>query len=247
MSNVAYGGGDEVYSLYLITLAFYVLSYDLQRLANLLIFQRQAAPNTFSPVWKDGAARYGRLALKVLFVVVFIGIYGFKTKHEGGYQFPDRPGLAGAAGLYNVSVFRVNNDTLAFSKTDPVRWRDVVFEPWATLSIRSNRAVVLDSNNVERPLTAGTDRTYELEGAAGRHYYSYTTDTANHLLLLRNKNPHYKDETLVLHYSGPDRGRIVLSGFDQDKDSIYVVLDKVDKKYLLEEAAHAGRQKALKL
>ncbi|HVW60638.1 MAG TPA: hypothetical protein VHC48_11395 [Puia sp.] len=247
MSNIAYGGGDEVYSLYLIILALYVLSYDLQRLANLLIFQRQAAPGTFKPFFGSLAQRYGRVALKTLFVFVFVLLYGFKTGHEGGYQFPVTHGLPGVTGIYNVSLFRIDKDTLAYSKRDPVRWQDVVFEKWATLSIRSNRTVILDSNNVERPLLNDADRTYESEGAAGRQYYSYNTDTVNHLLILKNKNPHYKEETMILHYDRPSDGHIILSGFDQDKDSIYVVLDRVDKRYLLEEAARKGRLGGLKL
>lgn len=247
ISNVAYGGGDVVYSLYLITLALYVMSYDLQRLTNLLIFQRQAMPNTFKPVFGSEGKRYGRIALKTLFVFVFVLLYGFKTGHEGGYQFPVTHGLPGTAGIYNVSLFRIGKDTLAYSKKDPVRWQDVVFEKWATLSIRSNRSVVLDSNNVERPLLDDADRTYESEGTAGRQYYAYITDTVNHLLILKNKNPHYKNETMILHYDHPSDGHIILSGFDQDKDSIYVVLDRVDKKYLLEEAARKGRTGGLKL
>ncbi|MBN9384549.1 MAG: DoxX family protein [Chitinophagaceae bacterium] len=247
MSNVAYGGGDKVYSLYLISLALYVLSYDLGRLTNLLIFQRQAAPNTFKPVFAGKARRYGRIVLKTLFVFVFVLLYGFKTGHEGGYQFPVTHGLPGAAGVYNVAFFRINKDTLAYSKTDSLRWQDVVFEKWATLSIRSGRVVVLDSNNVERPLSNDVERTYELEGSAGRHYYNYVVDTVNHLLVLRNKNPHYKGETMILSYNRSSDRRIILSGFDQDKDSIYVVLDRVDKKYLLEEAARKGRQGTLKL
>lgn len=144
-------------------------------------------------------------------------------------------------------MFRVNKDTLAYSKTDSARWQDVVFEKWATLSIRSNRSVVPDFNNVERPLLKDAEKTYELEGSAGRHYYNYVVDTVNHLLVLNNKNPHYKGETMILSYDRPSDSRIILSGFDQDKDSIYVVLDRVDKKYLLEEAARKGRQGALKL
>ena len=49
------------------------------------------------------------------------------------YQFPSTRGLTDAAGIYNVTQFRINKDTLAYSKTDPVRWQDVVFEKWATL------------------------------------------------------------------------------------------------------------------
>jgi hypothetical protein len=256
MSNLAYGGGDTVYSLYLLSLALFVLSYDAQRLANLLIFQRPAAANRFHPVFRVKGQRYARLALKTAFVFFFVGLYGFETRSgsvKDPYQIPTSRGLPGTAGIYNVSEFIVGKDTLAYSKTDPVRWQDVVFEKWATLSIRSNRPVVLDSSNVEQPELAGDDRDNELEGSAGRHYYRYTVDTAGRVLTLQNKNPHYYGEKWVLHYERPREGRIVLSGVGSGggigagQDSVYAVLDKIDKKYLLEEASKKGRQGGLSL
>jgi hypothetical protein len=246
MSNLAYGGGDDVYSLYLITLSLFVLSYDVQRLLNLLVWQKPAAPNQYHPVWREKGQRYARLALKTVFIFFFVILYGFKTRFGGGYQFPTTKGLPEAAGLYNVTQFVVGNDTLAYSRTDSTRWQDVVFEKWATLSIRSNRPVVLDSTNIEQPEAGGNARTYELEGSAGRHYYSYTIDSANHSLTLQNKNPHYSDEKWVLHYDRPDTSRIVLSGI-AGKDSVYAVLDRIDKKYLLEEARKKGREGGIRL
>jgi hypothetical protein len=250
MSNLAYGGGDAVYSLYLLSLALFVLSYDGQRLANLLIFRRAAEPNRFHPVIRAKGQRYARLALKTAFVFFFVFLYGFKTRsgaEKDPYQFPTSGGLPGTAGIYNVSQFVIGKDTIAYSTTDPVRWQDVVFEKWATLSIRSNRPVLLDSANTERPELTGDDRDYELEGSAGRHYYSYTFDTVGHVLTLQNKNPHYNGEKWVLHYDRPGEGRIILSGVAGGKDPVYVVLDRVDKKYLLEEARKKGRQGGLSL
>jgi hypothetical protein len=250
MSNLAYGGGDDVYSLYLLSLALFILSYDLQRLANLLVFQRPASPNRFQPLLPAKWQRNGRLALKTFFVFFFVLLYGFKTRYGPAtdpYQFPTSKGLPGVTGIYNVTAFKIGKDTLAYSRTDSIRWQDLVFEKWATLSIRSNRPVVLDSVNVERPDLTDNDRTYELQGSAGRHYYSYVADTARHLLILQNKNPHYKEEKWVLHYEQPGDSRIILAGTSSDKDSVYVVLDKLDKKYLLEEAAKRGRQGGLKL
>jgi len=246
MSNLAYGGGDEVYSLYLISLALFVLSYDAQRLINLLLLQKPAAPNSYHPVFRANG-RYVRLALKTVFIFFFVVLYGFKTRSSESYQFPLTKGLPGAAGVYNVSQFILGKDTLAYSRTDSTRWQDVVFEKWATLSIRSNRPVVLDSGNVERPELTSDERTYELEGSAGRHYYRYTVDTVDHLLTLQNKNPHYSDEKWVLHYDRPGGSRIILSGVTTGKDSVYAVLDRVDKKYLLEEARKRGRQGGISL
>jgi hypothetical protein len=223
MSNLAYEGGEAVYSLYLISLALFVLSYDVPRLADLLIFQRPASPNKYHVVFTSKGQRYSRLALKTVFIFFFVVLYGFKTRsgyHADPYLHPATQGLPGAAGIYNVSLFVVGKDTVAYSKTDSIRWQDVVFEKWAALSIRSNRMVV-DS----------------AEGSVGRQYYSYKVDTAARLLTLQNAGV-----KRMLHYDRPDGGRIILSG-----DSIYVVLDRVDKKYLLEEARKTGRQGGLSL
>jgi hypothetical protein len=252
MSNLAYGGGEAVYSLCLISLALFVLSYDVGRLVDLLILQRPASPNHFRPVFPKRGQRFARLGLKGGLIFFFVILYGFKTKEEGQYQFPSSKGLAGAAGVYNVSLFVAGKDTLAYSKTDPVRWQDVVLEKWGTLSIRSNRPVVLDSTNVERLDLPSEERDYELAGSAGRHYYRYTVDTADRVLVLQNKNPHYAGEEWVLHYDRPLGSRIVLSGVlvgDEalGRDSVHVILDRVDKKYLLEEARKRGRQGGISL
>jgi len=247
MSNWAYGGGDTVYSLYLILLALFILSYDAQRLADLLFFQRPATPNTLRFTLKDPWQRKARLAIKTGFIFLFVIIYGFQTRHAASWQFPTTKGLSNAAGIYNVAVFRKGKDSIGYSRTDSLRWQDIVFENWATLSIRSNRPLTLDSTNTEHPGLADENRDYELQGTAGREYYRYEIDTANQTLTLHNKNPHHTDHQLVLHYDRPDPTRIILVGVDQDHDSVYAVLERRDKKYLLEEARRAGRQKGLKL
>lgn len=249
MSNLAYEGGDAVYCLYLISLAVFLLVFDLQRIISLLLFQAPTAPNTFQPVFAADWLKRTRLPLKALLVLFFVVLYGFKTGTDytkDPYRFPVSKGLPGISGLYNVAVFRVNRDTLAYSKTDPIRWQDVVFEKWNTLSIKSNRPVILDPNNIEQLTPEEKERNYELEGSAGRHYYSYTADTIQHLLTLRNKNKHYPGDTLVLHY-GLENAQIVLSGTDEKKDSIYAVLNRLDKRYLVQEAARQGRRGRLKL
>jgi membrane-anchored protein YejM (alkaline phosphatase superfamily) len=109
--------------------------------------------------------------------------------------------------------------------------------------VRSNRPVIIDSANYEQAFQKDKDRDYEIAGTAGRHYYAYTTDTLNHVLSLENKNPHYKGEKLELKYSRPDTATILLTGINQHKDSIYVVLNKLNKKYPLT----LGRRKVLKL
>jgi hypothetical protein len=242
MSNIAYDGGDQVFSLLLISFALVIFSGDLIRIVRLLILRLPTEPSTFQPLHTNKGLRY---ALKGLFILLFVVIYGFKAGN-GSSQYPTKKGLPAAAGLYNVSVFRVNNDTLVYSVTDSLRWQNVVFEEWNTLSIRSNKSVTIDSNNLHVLFSDGEKRKYEEEGANWRQYYSYTVDSVNRLLLLKNRNPHDSSETWTLSYSRPDLKHIILSGVTPQKDSVYVVLDKLPKKYLLEEAAK-GRTKKLRL
>ena len=134
--------------------------------------------------------------------------------------FRNSAGWRGAGGIYDVSSFRINHDSIPYSATDSSRWQDVVFEKWNTLSIRSNRPVIIDSNNIEKLAPGDAAASYELEGSAARHYYSYTTDTLHHVLVLQNKNKHYQGETLVFHYRQAGDSALLLTGINERKDSV---------------------------
>lgn len=250
MSNIAYEGGEVVYSLYLVVLALFVLFWDLQRITTLIVLQKPTAPNRFRPVFTAKWQVYARTISKLAFIAFFVLLYSFKTatgyKHDP-YQFPTAKGLPNVSGIYNVKTFRINGDTLAYAKNDPVRWQDVVFEEWNTISIKSNRPVIIDSNNVERITAADDDKTYELEGAIGRHYYSYTEDTTQQILTLQNKNKFYRNEQLILHYNRPNDTTIVLYGVNEHRDSVFATLERINKKYLLKEVEREGRSKSIKL
>lgn len=245
MSNLAYGGGEHLYSLALVSFALFILSFDAIRIYQLISLEQPTAPNQFKPLLtkKQNTAR---LVLKSLVIFFFVFLYGFKTYsgyYHDPYQFPQAKGIKRASGIYNVSEFRINQKVLPYSATDAVRWKDVVFEKWATISIRSNRAVITDAADHEEMPVGDSDRDYESAGSAGRQYYSYTTDTLQHRIVLENKNTHYRGEKLELSYERPDSTTIILRGLDQNRDSLYVVLHKIDKKYPLS----LGRRKKLKL
>jgi hypothetical protein len=74
---------------------------------------------------------------------------------------------------------------------------------------------------------------WEASGMAGRHWYYYKADTINHILYLQNKNRSNRNLKQVLYYTRPSANRIILNGINEFKDSIYVVLDRTNKKYPL--------------
>lgn len=245
ISNLAYDGGEYVYSFYLISFALFVLSFDAVRIFTLISLNRPAQPNLFK-LYLTGNQKTARLILKGFVIFIFVFIYGFKAYSHflhDPYQFPKKAGLSNASGIYNVREFRINGKTFPYSQTDSVRWKDVVFEKWATISVRSNRPVIIDFANFEKIQKNDFDRDYELAGITSRHYYSYDADTANSTILLKNKNRNFQSETLKFRIARPDSLTIILSGTDQKNDSLYVVLEKIEKKYPL----YLGRRNPLTL
>ena len=46
-----------------------------------------------------------------------------------------------------------------------------------------------------------------------------------------------KRKKMILKYDTADGNRIILTGINENKDSIYVVLDRISKKYALTESS----------
>lgn len=245
VANGFYDIGEHVLSSYLVLLASFLFANDIPRLWNLLFNEKFTRANKLIPAFSDDTIRKARLGLRSAFLV-FVALFAYKTYanySNDPYKIPKTIGLNNAYGFYNVKEFVLNNDTIPYSKTDPNRWQDVVFEKWSTLTIKQNRPVKIDFSSGEVAAEKDIDRNYELAGFAGRHYFHYEADTVNHTLSLQNKNKNHRDETLSLSYVRPNDSTIVLSGVNEKKENIRVVLARIDKKYMMFE----GRRKPVKL
>ncbi len=247
LSNLAYEGGETVYSLYLIQLALFLLWYDAPRLFTLLSLEKPAHPNKFKWVYTKRQYQV-RLLLKGLFVFTFVIFYGAKAYsvyRQGGYQYPLAKGPL-QEGFYEVTHFVYNGDSIAFSNSNRLRWQNVVIEKWPTLSIKTGKYSASHSSNVEIIHTADTARDYEYSGTTARQYYRYQLDTNTHKLVLKTLNDK-REPDLSFTFNRRDDRTITLTGRNTTGDSLYVVLQQVDKKYLLEEAKKAGRRSRLVL
>jgi hypothetical protein len=245
VANGFYDIGEQVLSSFIVLMAAFLFVNDIPRLYNLLIKERATFANKFIPEYGRRSVKNTRLVLRsafVLFAVLFAWKV-FDNYANDPYKIPHTPGLSKAYGYYNVREFILNKDTIPYSKTDPGRWQDVVFEKWSTLTIRDNRPIIIDKSSGEAVHEKDIDRNYELAGFAGRHYYYYEADTVNHTLALQDKNINQRDEKLFLTYTRPNDSTILLSGINQNKDSIHVILDRVNKKYMMFE----GRRKPVKI
>ena len=245
VANGFYDIGEQVMSTFIVIMAVFLFVYDVPRLYKLLVLQVPAYANRFVPNFKNEKLRKIRLVAKSAFLL-FVVVFAFKTYQNfinDPYKIPHTPGLKNSFGYYNVKTFVLNHDTIPYSKTDSNRWQDVVFEKWSTLTIKQNRPVLIDKTSAEEAHEKDIDRNYELAGYSGRHYFYYDADTINHTLSLQNKNKDLRSERLFLKYERPNDSTILLTGINEKRDSIHVVLSKINKKYMMFE----GRRKPVKI
>jgi hypothetical protein len=248
LSNLAYGGGEAVYCLYLLSLAAVIVYYDAACWYSLLSLGKPTEPNRYRPHLLAGWKEKGRIVLKAGFLFFSVALPGYLAhamyRHDP-YAYPHTPGLANGSGLYNVSEFRLNHIEHPYSLTDSLRWQDVAFETWNTLSIRTLRPVQADMSNTEEIFLNDEDRNYESAGSAGRRFFSYRIDSSNQVLHLRNKNRHHAGETWDLRFSRPGENRIILSGVNERGDSVYAVLDRLPKIWLLDESYRIPQKRSV--
>jgi hypothetical protein len=301
--NFAYDGGVHVYASYFVLFALFLLIYDAPKIYNLLIRERLTIPVYFYPSLKKRWQQLVRIGLKTATFAIF-GVLLFYLQYINfrydPYKQPSTKGLPTLRGNYRVTEFRINGREIPYSPLDPVRWQDVTFEKWTTLTYRVNKPVTLDLSNGGGSPMKDIERTFEVTGTAGgRRVFHYLADSISNTLYLQDKNtagsprrqqtagrgndalasgtekqrpvpdwipaearehigdekkminPHawsarrdrefaakttVKRNRMVLNYSTTDGAHVILSGINENKDSIYVVLDRVQRNYALTES-----------
>src|SRR5690606_23513702 len=87
------------------------------------------------------------------------------------------------------------------------------------------------------------DRSYEIAGAGGRHYYHYSFDNKRSIISLKNKNKNHLSDQWNLNIEIPSDSTIILKGTNNNKDSIEANLLRIDKRYFMYE----GRRSEIEL
>ncbi len=239
LTNVVYSSfsfqmGNQVLSTFVFLSALFLFAHDGFRLYVLLFRQQPTVAETYDPKLPIQVSILSKGLTAVLILVVFLSAL-FNYKHDP-YLIPKTAGLKNSFGFYNVRQFIFNNDTIPYSRTDSVRWQNVVFEQWATISIKTARPVKVDPKLYLTSELTDIDRVYESAGVGDRRYYKYVIDSAASSLELLNKNVNYRGESYRLKFSRPDENTIILKGVSNKNDSITAVLEKIDRKYMLIES-----------
>jgi len=240
--NYAYGIGEQVYSSFLLLLSFVLIWYDLPRLYTLFFLEKYTFADTYAPVYNHHILKYRRglkIAVFAWALVLLVGTYRIWAYER--YPYPLQSGLEDAAGYYDVSRFIYNGDTIAYSQNDSIRWRNVVFEKWNTLSIQDNHSGVVDSTRPKIVYQSDNMRNFEQLGNGGRHFYRYEIHDGGSRIELQNKI--VKNDQLVFQVQRVGKEQIMLSGVSATQDSLTIVLQRTPKEYLL----NKGRRNPIKI
>ncbi|GEP92024.1 hypothetical protein SAMN05660909_04143 [Chitinophaga terrae (ex Kim and Jung 2007)] len=308
--NFAYDGGVHVYSSYFVLLAALLLVNDIPKVWKLLVGEQDVTPVNYYPDLSGSWLKYARVGLKSLTLFLFLGVLFYLQLINFLYDPYKQPSVAGVKtlrGNYAVTTFRLNGVTIPYSPLDSVRWQEVTFENWSTLTFRVNKPHPLDLSNGGGDPQRDVNRTFELTGlAGGQRAFHYYADEVNKVLYLEDKfkpvpdrrnrtagvggdggasadeaaekaaaretaiqkqdwipaaarknigDEVYKIDPLaysarrtreyakapvgeirkrfIVKYETTDGSHVILTGEDENKNSLYVVLDRVEKPYAL--------------
>ncbi|OOQ56791.1 hypothetical protein [Mucilaginibacter pedocola] len=296
--NFAYDGGVHVYASYFVLFSAFLILYDAVPIYNLIIREKFTTPFTWYPTF-NRKWQIARFSLKTANIAIFLVLLFYLQYINWRYDPYKQPAVKGVSilrGNYKVSEFKLNGQTIPYSPLDSVRWRDVTFENWSTLTFNANKAVKLDLSNGGGAAMRDINRTFELTGTGGgKRVFYYDADTVNKVLYLQDKyvdaRPRGKgakgkkkpadaavasfipaealanigDEDakinavarsnrrtkgiaselkdkrkrnhMVLQYTAnADGSQVVLTGKDEKKNDVYIVLNRVNRKYLLQDS-----------
>ena len=232
--NAGYDSGLLTVGANVLILNLILIAPDFIRFYKFLIGHKSVALTYYYPSFNKKWQKNGRLFLKTAIIFFFFFLRGYKVQESyahGGFRLPVTPGLTNVSGYYRVKEFKANNKVLAVSDTDTIRWQNVVFEKWNSFSVKIQRPVNI--------YVKDKMKNYEIFNTAGRHYYKYNFDTLKKTLSVQ----YLQDSTrkpFVLHYSRPDTATLILTGKDDNKNDIAVILSRVNKKYPLVQGRFPG-------
>ena len=227
MINIGYDAGVQMKSIVITLLILFLLTKHMNGILKFLLYETNINLNrTITPNQK-WLNRY-RIVLKSLFILVFLVIRGWDVSYNyfagKTFKLPDTPFLTGVSGFYNVEEFTLNGEVLPYSPVDSNRWRDVVFENWGTLSINIPRSIAINNEN--------RYRTTEFFSNAGREFYQYQVDSTTKTLILERMGRPTQKFVLGYEIHGNE---LLLSGVNDQQDSIHLTLTKIPRKYALKE------------
>jgi hypothetical protein len=214
--NLGYDIPVKLFSAHLFIASLILLSFESKRILNFLVFNRNADQGDlyylrYPRKWMRILSVVAKLAF--IFVVVFMTGYQYYQSYASSRNAPDSKPIR--SGLYDVTVFVKNGDTIPPLITDSIRWRDIAFDRNGGGSVGTTDTLLWQRYR--------------------RGYFRMKVDTTKKTIEFTKTNPAFESFYLfTLNYEMPDSNNIILKGLIRT-DSVYAVLQRSKRHFQLTE------------
>jgi hypothetical protein len=200
--NLCYDVPVKLYSANLLLMALFLAAPEFRRLANVLVWNRPAAPRNRSPYGFSGRkARVAVAGFQILFVgwILFGQIFGGWRTYQQRYGIASRPPIYG---LYHVVEFTRDGKVAPPLETDVQRWRQVAAQFPVNLMVQT-----MDGSVRYYGVQYDAAKRQAVLNLGGAKYpLSYSQPDADHLLLDGKLGP----EQLSVRLEKVDTSRMLL-------------------------------------
>jgi hypothetical protein len=213
MLNLCYDIPVKLYSINLVLLCLYLLANEYRRITCFFVLNKPAANCSvyhypFIKKWM----RITRIIIKLAVVFVLVtSLYetiGYARDYKAIRFHKDfKPGV------YDVTQYLVNRDTIPPLLTDTIRWKDLIIENNGMGSINTSDTL--------------------FRKRYGRGYFNFEIDTLQPIIHFK-KAPQDATNIFSLHYQLPDSNTIQLWG-KQRNDSVFIELKRSPRHFQLAE------------
>jgi len=187
MLNLSYDIPVKIFSMELVLMSLFLVANEYDRILCFFVLNRPAPSCAlYHREFNSRKMRIVRILLKTVIIIIAVPLQLYNTYQQFSSNTSDKTPAPITKGMYDVPVFIVNNDTMRYSSTDTLRWKDVIFDVNKQGSIK----------------TADTS----LRQRYRRGYFIYSTDTIKRILELR-KSQSDSLPLLTFHYEIPDSNK----------------------------------------
>lgn len=156
--NMCYDVPVKLYSFHLLLISVFLIAPDLRRLANLLVFNREAGAVEYPQLFQRKWLNRGALALQILFGLYLVGSSLYQVRDQSkqyGSTAPKPP----LYGIWMVDEFSVDGQVRPPLMTDATRWQRVIFQFSGVITIQpmsgANQYFTLDISTENKTFSLG--------------------------------------------------------------------------------------------
>lgn len=213
MLNLCYDIPVKLYSMNLVLMCLYLVANDFDRIACFFVFNKPAATcSVYHYLLVKKWMRITRIILK-LAIVFFMGKGFYDTIQYAGESDKVVQHKDFKKGMYDVTQYVINKDTMPLLVTDTLRWRDVIFENNEMGSINTRDTM--------------------FRKRYGRGYFIFDVDSLQPIINFK-KTMQDTAARLSLRYQMTDSNTIRLWGKQKD-DSLFIELKRSNRHFQLAE------------